>query len=787
MVRDRQLTEQGRLVFEETRQLLREACRDYLPDTCYDFHAHLYHDSHASDALPAHLADETGWVGLPCWRESLSEWFPPCPPEGGLFFAYPKQGIDRAGANNYVASQIASDERSRALLLVAGDDDPHAIEQQLNANDKLVGFKVYHCYADRSDTMSADPGEFLPEWLWQLAHSRGLLIMLHLVKRLALADPANQTYLIDHCTRYPNAKLILAHAGRGFCAEHTVRGIKALRHLDNLYFDTSAICESPPFDTILRHFGPQRLLFGSDFPVSEMLGRAVSIGDQFIWLNEQSIRDCSAATVHPTLVGMESLQALITAFRSRDLDSSDVELVMRGNARRLLNLHASSLSLTDTLYQYAKQLIPGGTQLLSKRPEMFAPTAWPAYYREARGCTVTDLDGRHFLDFSTSGIGSCLLGFADPDVNAAVTRRILLGSMCSQNAPEEVALAERLLAIHPWADCARFTRTGGEANAAAIRVARAATGRDIVAFCGYHGWSDWYLATNLTDNDSTNDHSDDRLKAHLLPGLAPMGVPSCLAGTALPFNYNHLDELEHIVNAHGNQLAAVIMEPFRFTDPAPGFLQGVRQLCNRCGAVLIFDEITSGWRFNHGGYHLSTDVTPDMAVFAKSMSNGFPMAAIIGIRAVMEAFQNTFVSSTYWTEALGPVAALATINKLETENVATYIATIGQEFRQRLRDLAISIGLPLSVTGKHALQHIHFDCADANSVGTLFTIELLKRGILSGAGFYPTLAHRGEHMERYMTAASEALRVVADAVESNQVEARLPGGPRQTGFARLVR
>jgi glutamate-1-semialdehyde 2,1-aminomutase len=285
-------------------------------------------------------------------------------------------------------------------------------------------------------------------------------------------------------------------------------------------------------------------------------------------------------------------------------------------------------SKTEALYQHAKTRIPGGTQLLSKRPEMFAPGVWPAYYREARGCEVWDLDGGHYFDMTHNGVGSCLLGYADPEVTRAVTERIAKGGMCTLNAPEEVELADALCEIHPWAEQVRFARCGGETCAVAVRIARATTDRSVVAICGYHGWQDWYLASNLGE--------DDALRGHLLPGLNPLGVPRELRGTAVTFPYEDRAALEGIVAQYGDRLAAVIMEPCRYTDPEPGFLEFVRDQAHAAGALLIFDEITIGWRLRHGGSHLRFGVQPDMAVFAKALGNGHPIGAVIGTKAAMD-------------------------------------------------------------------------------------------------------------------------------------------------------
>ena len=303
----------------------------------------------------------------------------------------------------------------------------------------------------------------------------------------------------------------------------------------------------------------------------------------------------------------------------------------------------------------ARARIPGMSQLLSKRPDQFSEGTWPGYFDRASGAEVWDLDGNHYIDMSIGGIGANVLGYADPDVDTAVRQALSEGTSCSLNCPEEVVLAERLCQMHPWADKVRFARTGGEAMAIAVRIARAATGRDKVAFCGYHGWHDWYLAANVGPQDALGEH--------LLSGLEPRGVPAALAGSALPFRYNDIPSVEEIVNREGTTLAAIVMEPIRNEEPAPGFLERIRELADASGAALIFDEITAAFRLNCGGSHLILGVEPDVAVFSKALGNGYPMAALIGRQTVMEESQSTFISSTNWTERIGPVAALATIEK----------------------------------------------------------------------------------------------------------------------------
>jgi glutamate-1-semialdehyde aminotransferase len=412
---------------------------------------------------------------------------------------------------------------------------------------------------------------------------------------------------------------------------------------------------------------------------------------------------------------------------------------------------------------------------------MFAPERWPAYYREARACEVVDLDGRRFVDMSYMGIGACLLGYNDRDVTEAVVRRVRAGSMSTLNNPEEVELAQLLIALHPWAENVRYARTGGEAMAVAVRIARARTRRSLVAFCGYHGWHDWYLAANRGAGGD-----EDRLQGHLLPGLSPAGVPAQLAGTALGFAYNDLDQLAAIARQHGPDLAAVVMEPTRSVDPDAGFLEGVREICDRVGAVLVFDEITAGWRLALGGAHLRYGVRPDLAVFAKALGNGHPMAAIIGRSAVMQAAQESFISSTYWTEGVGPAAALATIKKMERVDVPAHVAAVGRQFQQGLGELGARHGLPMKLGGHPALTHIGFDHPEALALQTLLTVRMLDRGILAGAGFYASLAHTAGHVEQYLQAADDIFAELGEAIRRGDIMARLDGPVRHSGFARLT-
>jgi len=430
------------------------------------------------------------------------------------------------------------------------------------------------------------------------------------------------------------------------------------------------------------------------------------------------------------------------------------------------------------LFSRACKLIPGGTQLLSKRPSMFLPEQWPSYFSSARGVEVTDLEGNTYVDMSMMGIGACVLGYADPDVDQAVKAAIDHGVASTLNTPEEIELAELLVQLHPWAQMVRYARAGGEAMAMAVRIARAHTGRDKIAFCGYHGWADWYLAANLAE--------DKALDAHLLPGLEPRGVPRGLLGTALPFHYNRIDQLKAIVDANPGDLAAIVMEPQRGAKPEPGFLEEVRDIASGSGAVLIFDEITTGFRMTDGGIHLLLNVNPDIAVFAKAMANGYAMAAVIGTETVMQAAQSTFISSTNWTERIGPAAAIATIGKFRERKVAQHLIEIGDQVIEGWRKAALKAGLKLQASGLPSLCHFAFEHEEELILTTLFIQIMLEHGYLAYNQFKPSFAHTKEHVKSYLTAVESAFGTLAHGLECGDLSKRLKGPVAKRGFYRLA-
>ena len=427
------------------------------------------------------------------------------------------------------------------------------------------------------------------------------------------------------------------------------------------------------------------------------------------------------------------------------------------------------------LYHRAKQIIPGGNMLLSKRPEMFLPGQWPSYFSKAKGCKVWDLGGVEYTDMSFMGIGTNLLGYGHKEIDDTVLGVVSTGNMSTLNCPEEVFLAEKLIDMHPWADMARFGRTGGETNAIAIRIARAATGKDKVAVCGYHGWHDWYLSANLKNNDNLDDH--------LLPGLDPMGVPENLLGSVLPFRYNEFEQLKALTSEH--DIGVIKMEVQRNSKPKDDFLKKVRNLATKKGIVLIFDECTSGFRESFGGLHKKYNVQPDMAVFGKALGNGYAINAIIGKRDVMEAAQTSFISSTFWTERIGPAAALKTLEIMERSKAWLAVTSTGTKIRDGLKLLAANHGVKINQFGLDALTSFSFESKNGLAYKTLITQEMLKKGFLAGTSVYACIEHTQPIIDDYFFELDTIFGKIAECEEGRDVNELLEGPVCHDGFKRL--
>jgi glutamate-1-semialdehyde aminotransferase/spore coat polysaccharide biosynthesis protein SpsF (cytidylyltransferase family) len=442
----------------------------------------------------------------------------------------------------------------------------------------------------------------------------------------------------------------------------------------------------------------------------------------------------------------------------------------------IMRNEGSKMNSGQKLWTRAKSVIAGGNSLLSKRPDMFLPGAWPCYFDKAKGINVWDLDGNRYVDMSIMGIGTNVLGYGCEHVDNKVSLAMSKGNMSTLNCPEEVFLAEKLIELHPWADMVRFSRTGGEACAMAVRIARAASGKDTVAFCGYHGWHDWYLSSNIAH--------EKNLDGQLLPGLKPKGVPRKLAETAIPFTYNNIEEFEHVLEQY--PVGVVIMEPVREHEPQGDFLQRIRELTQKKNIVLIFDEVTAGFRREVGGIHKAYGVYPDMAVLGKAMGNGYAISAVIGKKNIMECAQDTFISSTFWTDRIGPVAALATIEVMQTEQVPQQVHELGKYINECWSQLGKRHNLDLAISSIPALTHFSIVGQDNNLIKTIITQEMLKKGYLAGMSVYVCRLHQKTIVDEYIDALDGVFGLIRNNINNNSLATILDGPVCHQGFKRLT-
>tara|TARA_B100000965_G_scaffold397140_1_gene413180 strand:- start:2744 stop:4048 length:1305 start_codon:yes stop_codon:yes gene_type:complete len=427
------------------------------------------------------------------------------------------------------------------------------------------------------------------------------------------------------------------------------------------------------------------------------------------------------------------------------------------------------------LYRKAKSIIPGGTMLLSKRPEMFLPDNWPSYFSKSSGCEVWDLDGKKYIDMSIMGIGTNTLGYGNSYVDKCVREVINNGNMSTLNCPEEVYLAEKLIEINPWADMVKFARTGGEANSIAIRIARAASGKDNIAVCGYHGWHDWYISMN---------HQGDGLSNHLISGLNPLGVPKKLKNTVFPFNYNNYEQLLSIVNNH--DIGVIKMEVLRNFPPENNFLEKVRNLATQKNIVLIFDECSSGFRETFGGIHQKFNINPDIAMFGKTLGNGYAITSVVGKKDIMNYAQETFISSTFWTERIGPVAGLASLKEMEKYKSWEIITKIGKKVQKGWEKLSEIYNLKITLSGIPALATFSFDSQNSLAYKSFISQEMLKMGFLASTAFYPSILHNDHIIEKYFNSLDKIFKIISECENQRKDIFKLLDGPVcHSGFERL--
>lgn len=764
---------------EGERALAHEVCSGFVPDRLFDLHAHLLIPEHFPESAWPPYLKRSDSLGFAAYRQATTDIFGQRRLDG-LFFGFPARGNSVEQINEWITGEVHQyGDRSAALWLARPTDDPAAVERQLAAGS-VVGIKPYHLYASSHATEQALVETFAPEWMWSACHDHAGILMLHIMRDGGISDPANRSALERLLRKYPQCQVVLAHVARSF-NYRTARGhLEWLAEFENAWLDTSAVTETETFRIAIAELGAGRLCYGSDFPISNIRGKSVTISGAPYWIygHNREYKDGQMA-----IAGIESLRCLREACEDAGLDQEDIEAIFYRNAMRVLR-RVPEPAETDSLsgperWRHAKEVISCGTGLRSKWAELYDPATWPSYFSRCQGSRIWDFSGREYIDFG-AGAGAIVLGYSDPVVNRAVRRQIGKGTYCTLLSGREVELAELLLDLHPWAGRVRFARGGGEAMGVAVRIARAATGRSGVVFCGYHGWQDWYLAANLGDSQS--------LDGHLLPGLQPAGVPRELRGTAFTFKYNDLASFEAALVSLDGPPAAIVMEPMRTQWPDPGFLEAIRSRSRELGAVLIMDEITSGWRFGFPGATGRFGVEPDVAVYAKAMSNGFPCAAVVGRTEIMDLANASFISSSYWTDAAGPAAALASVTRMRDLKVHEAVWSRGEDFQTRLSSLMSQAGQSRPFTmGMPCNPYVGFDLGElSNQAKVAFIRKMAMRGILLAGANYIMFTHTDRMFEAFLDAASEALGEVDDLVHRGDLADYVGTNAGIGNFSRLT-
>lgn len=405
----------------------------------------------------------------------------------------------------------------------------------------------------------------------------------------------------------------------------------------------------------------------------------------------------------------------------------------------------------------ANDYIMGGNSLFSKRPDIYLDEKWPAYFLEAKGCYIKAIDGKKYQDVSNMGVGTNILGYANSRVDKAVKKRISEGNMSTLNSIEEVKLAKKLVKLHPWSSKVKFTRSGGEANTVAVRLARAKTNKQKIAICGYHGWHDWYLASNLSNSKNLN--------LHLLPGLEISGVYKGLKNSVYTFEYNNFRSLKKLID-NNNQIGIIKMEVTRNFQPKKEFLKKIRKLADKKKLILIFDECTSGFRENLGGIHLKYKVDPDILILGKALGNGYAINAILGKKEIMNTSNDTFISSTFWSEASGYTAALKTLELMSKNKSWEYISSLGKYIKSKWSYLAKKFNLDITIKGLSSLPSFNFK-HNHLVYKSFITQEMLKMNILANDTIYVSISHSKKNLKSYFQNLEKIFSIISKCENDN--------------------
>ncbi len=403
------------------------------------------------------------------------------------------------------------------------------------------------------------------------------------------------------------------------------------------------------------------------------------------------------------------------------------------------------------IWSNALKIIPGGNGLLSKRPERFSTSFWPTYFSKANGICLWDLNGKKYKDMSIMGIGTSILGYKNQSVDTKVIKSINKGVNTTLNSLDEYILARKILKYDKFANKVKFAKAGGEAMSMAIRIARAKNKNSKIAFSGYHGWQDWYIAANLKNKKNLNNH--------LLKDLVPLGIPKELSGTVLPFEFNNFEQIKNLTNK--NKLSAIVIECGRYSYLSKDFVKKINSLCFKKNICLIVDEITTGWRETNGGVYKSLGIKPDIVVYGKAIGNGYAISAVVGKEKYMKLANKTFISSTAWTESTGFAAGIAVIDFFEKKKVSKHLIKIGKLVKKGWIKCAEKSQIKIEVGKMKTIPSFRFLYGKNNEkIYTYFTDMMLKEQYLATNTIYLSYKHKEQDIKNYLKSVNKVFKKI---------------------------
>ena len=425
------------------------------------------------------------------------------------------------------------------------------------------------------------------------------------------------------------------------------------------------------------------------------------------------------------------------------------------------------------LWFKANKIIPGGNTLLSKRPQLWLPKKWPTHFLKAKDINVFDEKNNKYTD-CVFAVGTNVLGYCNKNIDNYVKKAIDKGVMSSLNCKEEVEFAEEMLKANKWAGMVKFARGGGEANSIAVRIARCNTKNTNIAFCGYHGWHDWYVSSNLTSKKS--------LDGHLIEGINVKGTPNSFVNTSFPFKYNDLEGLKKLIS--NKKIGVIIMEVKRYIEPKNDFLIKVRDLCDKKNIILIFDECTTGFRENYGGLHQNYKVYPDIAMYGKAIGNGYAINAIVGKKELMLNSKDSFISSTFWGERVGFAAGIATLREMKKTNSWKIIKSQGQEIINKWKKIAHQNKIKIRILGIPSIPTMVFETNNL-VYKTLIAQEFLKHKILASNIFYVSTKHTSRKLSNYFDKLNDIFSIINKVQKGDDIKKYLKSEIVESHFSRL--